>query len=240
MRPWRPRAATRWPTSSWRSLATFTAADGDDDTVGSWQQRAAALATLATLATWAAQDWKEEVFHAAVLSAAKKGGSGGVVGRRGTADDIHAQLTASGALQRLSHPVLSLCLSFLGPSDLQRAMGTCRRLAITGNECIFDVRFREQPAEFAEQLEALRGMGLLGGMFDEDEVLEVLRETKGNVEHALALLFGEGSVGSSACLPRPRPRPKGQRRSKKSEGVGRCALPFSVSSPPRLFCELVF
>ena len=168
--------------------------------VAEWRDRAASLVGIADVHAWA-KEWDSQAFHTIVLQASKG---------QTAADEAHSQAAASGTLSRISADAMDCCLSYLGPRDLGRAMGSCRRLALCGNELIFDARFREKPAEFADQIEAIRTMGLLG-MFPMEEVLEVLRETKGNVEHAIALLFGEGQRGQE----RMKAKASGRGRAKK-------------------------
>lgn len=141
--------------------------------------------SLPLLREWVTAEWgigfQQHVESASGVSASGTGG-GEVYVR---------QPYRVGTISRLPQEVLSHILGFVGRADIDNAERAAPSLARICHEARFDAKFFEKKGEFDDQLDLIRAMGLLE-VFDASSVLATLKTTKGNVDHAVALLFGEG------------------------------------------------
>ena len=135
----------------------------------------------AFLALWSGAEFRLGLATAVSQSGAQNGATAGVV----------AAPRSSGSLAPLQQDVLFSVLSFLdaGSLDLIEQVG-CEALKRAAYEVKFEAKFRQVRREYEDQLDIIRGMGLVG-MFSEADIMKQLKRTRGNVEHALAVLFGD-------------------------------------------------
>ena len=114
-----------------------------------------------------------------------------VAGSAPSAQPLSIAARRCGTLTPVPREVMDIVMSFIPLQNLKTIENVGPVLDTAARDAKFFAKFNEKEGEFEQQLQSSRAMGLLE-MFAEDVVLSTLKTTKGNVEHCIALLFGEG------------------------------------------------
>lgn len=151
-------------------------------------ERLATAAAQADLRASCAALWSSAEFRLGLATALS---GSAAVGTAAMAGGVAPDPRSSGSLGPLQQDVLFSVLSYLDATSLESVEQVgCEALKRAAYEVKFETKFRQVRRPYEDELDAIRGMGLLG-MFTEAEVLKQLGRTRGNVEHALAILFGD-------------------------------------------------